>query len=362
MTGGTSSTVFQRVSRRARLLSGPLRPLPRWLQVLAGLVAVALGALLVTRPLDSLTVLGIYIGISCLASGVGDLAARTPRSGLRPVVTAVVWLVAGVVVLAWVGRRVDLLGPFVAGLLIVSGAVRLLDLRLGVTAERVVSALFGLSEVAFGVAALLWPDATLLVVAILFGMRCVVFGVSLLWRGLRDRPAKSRRGYGRGRREADGDPLGRRGPRRRRRGRHPRAQPRLPPGDAGRRPVLRRAGDRAGDPRSAAPQRAVHRQPAGRDDGVPDALHDHLGRRRARAGQRGRRRAQRGDRAGTPGRLGARHQRDRPGLRAEPRAERRARAGRHPPRLARPQRLGRRRDRLHRRGHGRPLPVPHRSG
>ena len=192
MTGGTGSTMFQRLSRRARLLSGPLRPLPRWLQVLAGLVAVALGALLVTRPLDSLTVLGVYIGISCLASGVGDLTARTPGSGIRPVVTAVMWLVAGVLVLAWVGRRVDLLGAFVAGLLIVSGAVRLWDLRLGVTAERVVSGLFALSEVAFGVAALLWPDATLLVVAILFGMRCVVFGVSLLWQGIRGRPCPRR--------------------------------------------------------------------------------------------------------------------------------------------------------------------------
>jgi uncharacterized membrane protein HdeD (DUF308 family)/acetyl esterase/lipase len=194
MTGGTGGTVFQRVSRRARVLSGPLRPLPRWLQVVAGLVAVALGVLLVTRPLDSLTVLGVYIGVSCLASGVGDLTARTTASGFRPVVTAVVWMVAGILVLAWVGRRVDLLGPFVAGLLVVSGAARLLDLRFGVTAERVVSGLFGLSEAAFGVAALLWPDATLLVVAILFGMRCVVFGVSLLWRGIRDRPARAGRG------------------------------------------------------------------------------------------------------------------------------------------------------------------------
>jgi pimeloyl-ACP methyl ester carboxylesterase len=52
--------------------------------------------------------------------------------------------------------------------------------------------LFGLSEIAFGLAALLWPDATLLVVAILFGVRSVGFGVSLVWSGLSGRGAAAR--------------------------------------------------------------------------------------------------------------------------------------------------------------------------
>ncbi len=188
----TGDTVYRRVNRRVRALSGPVRPLPRWLLVLAGLVVTALGAILVVRPLSSLTVLGIYIGVSCVVSGVGDLVTRTARDGLRPLVTGVLWTVFGLVVLAWLGRSVNLLGPAVALLLVVSGAAMVLDLRRGTTSERVLGALFGLSEMAFGGAALLWPDATLLVVAILFGMRCVVFGVSLLWRGIVDRPKTAR--------------------------------------------------------------------------------------------------------------------------------------------------------------------------
>ncbi|MDQ6897652.1 MAG: alpha/beta hydrolase, partial [Actinomycetota bacterium] len=90
-------------------------------------------------------------------------------------------------VLLFIGRSVSLLGPFVAALLVGSGAVRLLDLRRGTTSERMLDGLFGLAELVFGLAALLWPDATLLVVAILFGMRSVGFGVSLVWRGLAGR-------------------------------------------------------------------------------------------------------------------------------------------------------------------------------
>jgi hypothetical protein len=91
-TGGTSTTLFRRVSHRVRFLSGPLRPMRRWLLVIAGLVATVLGAVLVTHPLDSLTLLGVYIGISCLASGVGDLSARTVGSGVRLLVTGLLSL------------------------------------------------------------------------------------------------------------------------------------------------------------------------------------------------------------------------------------------------------------------------------
>ena len=193
-------TPYRRMSRRVRALPGLLSHAPWWLLVAAGLATTLLGALLVVRPLSSLTVLGIYIGLSCIISGLGDLAARRDDAGWRPLVSGCGWVLAGVAVLVWLGRSLELLGPFVAFLLIVSGAVRLLDLRRGPTADRVLSAAFGLSEIAFGLVARVWPDATLLVVALLFGVRTAVFGLSLLWRGLlaaRSSPSptgRSRRG------------------------------------------------------------------------------------------------------------------------------------------------------------------------
>ncbi len=172
-----------RVPRAPRVPTGT----PRWLLVTAGLVVVAVGVVLVTRPLDSLTALSLYIGISCLISGLGDVLVQRPQDDRLRLFSGALWCVAGVAVLLFIGRSVSLLGPFVAALLVGSGAVRLLDLRRGTTSERMLDGLFGLAELVFGLAALLWPDATLLVVAILFGMRSVGFGVSLVWRGLAGR-------------------------------------------------------------------------------------------------------------------------------------------------------------------------------
>ena len=177
-------TPYRRLSRRVRALPGLLSRAPWWVLLIVGTATTTLGVLLAARPLSSLTALGIYIGLSCVISGAGDLAVRREDGGWRPLVTGCGWILAGVAVLAWLGRSLELLGPFLALLLVASGAVRLFDLRHGPTADRVLSAVFGLSEIAFGLVAGAWPDATLLVVALLFGVRTAVFGLSLLWRGI----------------------------------------------------------------------------------------------------------------------------------------------------------------------------------
>ncbi|TYP90501.1 lipase family protein [Blastococcus xanthinilyticus] len=178
-----ASTPYRRASRRVRALPGILSHAPRWVLLAAGAATTALGLLLAVRPLSSLTVLGVYIGLSCVISGVGDLVARREDAGWRPLVSGIGWVLAGLAVLAWLGRSLQLLGPSVAVLLMASGAVRLLGLRRGPTAGRMLSGAFGLSEIAFGLVALAWPDATLLVVALLFGVRTAGFGLALLWRG-----------------------------------------------------------------------------------------------------------------------------------------------------------------------------------
>ena len=175
-------TPYRRVSRRARALPGLLAGAPWWVLGIVGAATTTLGVLLTVRPLSSLTVLGIYTGISCVLSGLGDLVGRSEGMGRRSLVTGIGWVLAGIAVLVWLGRSLELLGPFLASLLVVTGVARLLDVRRGTVADRVLAAMSGLSEVAFGVVALAWPDATLLVVAILFGVRTAGFGIALLWR------------------------------------------------------------------------------------------------------------------------------------------------------------------------------------
>ncbi|WP_041289160.1 lipase family protein [Kribbella flavida] len=194
----SARTPYRRLNRRVRALPGLLSRAPWWVLVIVGTATTALGLLLAVRPLSSLTVLGIYTGISCVVSGLGELVARRERGARLPLVTGIGWVLAGLALLVWLGRSLELLGPFLAFLLIVSGAVRLLDVRRGPAADRVLAAVFGLSEIAFGLVARVWPDATLLVVALLFGVRTACFGLSLLGRGIgrRLRPAGTRRTTG----------------------------------------------------------------------------------------------------------------------------------------------------------------------
>ena len=191
-----AATPYRRLSHRVRALPGLLARAPWWVLVAIGTTTTALGVLLAVRPLSSLTVLGVYTGVSCVVSGLGDLVTRRAGGGRSSLVIGIGWALAGVAVLAWLGRSLQWLGPSVAGLLVVSGLLRLLELRRGPVTDRLLAGAFGLSEVAFGAVAWVWPDVTLLVIALLFGVRTAGFGLSLVWRGARAarRPAPASAG------------------------------------------------------------------------------------------------------------------------------------------------------------------------
>ncbi|GAB7189516.1 hypothetical protein NUM3379_02220 [Kineococcus sp. NUM-3379] len=170
------------MSRRIRALPLLMSGAPRWVLLLVGVVTTVLGVFLVVRPLSSLTLLGICIGVGCLACGVGDLLSCREGAGTRNLVTGITWVLAGAAVLIWLGRSLELLGPCVALLLVGAGAADLLGVRRGPAPERVLAGATGLSQVVLGLVALLWLDATLLVVAFVFGVRTAASGLSLLRR------------------------------------------------------------------------------------------------------------------------------------------------------------------------------------
>ena len=156
-----------------------------------GILLVAAGGFLLLRPLTALAVLGVYVGVSCLLSGVADLLAVRDREepvSRWGVAVPWLWIVGGLLIALWFGRDVDLLGPAVGILLVISGLVAVCRWALRPGIDRAVAALFGVAQLLFGVLALLWPDATLVVIGVLFGGRTVIFGMLLLLRTLRPRP------------------------------------------------------------------------------------------------------------------------------------------------------------------------------
>jgi len=150
-----------------------------------GLVVVALGLLIVFRPLTSLLLLAVYIGASAVVAGAVEIIApRRRHRWNRAIGTA--WIVAGVGVAVWFGGRLDLLPGALAVLLIVAGVASVGDaLRRGGISRRVLDVAWGGAQIVFGVLALTWPDVSVLVVAVLFGVRTIVFGAMLVVRGVR---------------------------------------------------------------------------------------------------------------------------------------------------------------------------------
>lgn len=154
--------------------------------VMAGLGLILLGALIITRPLTSIVLLGAYVGISAIVSGIAELLSHrgSPSNWTR--VFAIAWIALGVGVLFFLDRGLDLLPAALAILLLIGGLASLGDALVGGRAsERVLAAVWGASQLVFGILALAWPDVTVLVVAVVFGVRTLGYGASLLVRFVR---------------------------------------------------------------------------------------------------------------------------------------------------------------------------------
>lgn len=168
-----------------------------------GVVAIAAGVGLATRPLTSLQALGWYLGIALVA--LGGTTFLTPGRGRAPwdSVRAAGWVALGLLVLLWLRHDVDLLALAVGAALILSGGRRLWravwhrgtdavgarDVTgAGLVADRVGRGLLAAAEVLIGLLALRWPDLTLLAVAVLFAVRLVILGSRLIRRGLTRTP------------------------------------------------------------------------------------------------------------------------------------------------------------------------------
>jgi uncharacterized membrane protein HdeD (DUF308 family) len=181
-------------------LAERVRGLPWGLRLGLGLVPIAVGVILLLHPFDSLTLL-----IAALAAGFAvDGVARAIRAGdaPRPVVAVaagVAELVAAVVVLA-----VPVILSLVAvAVLLVAGLADLSAAWTGARGRRIAHAFLGAALVIFGVLAIVWPDVSLLLVAVVFALRLIAFGIAVVVRALRHRSARPPREPGRAARAVD---------------------------------------------------------------------------------------------------------------------------------------------------------------
>lgn len=163
-----------------------VRGAPPAVLVVVGALALLLGLLIVTRPLTSLVLLTVYVGLSAIFSGVARMLAAPETALWSRVVFGAVWIALGLAILLGLGRTLELLPEIIAVLLVLGGLASIYDaVRRGNVSQRVLAGVWGGAQIAFGILSYAWPDVTVLLVALIFGVRTVIFGASLLVRAVR---------------------------------------------------------------------------------------------------------------------------------------------------------------------------------
>lgn len=165
--------------------------LPPWAAVVLGAAASALGAAVVLRPFASLAVLVVAVVAAFVVLGVVELVgdggttpdARGPRA-LR-VVRGLLFLALAVAVLVWPAPTIGVVALLVGVGLVVAGVLDVVDGVRSSGTDRWARVAVGAASVLLGGLALVWPDVTVLVVAVVLGVRLVLLGVRLLVAGVR---------------------------------------------------------------------------------------------------------------------------------------------------------------------------------
>jgi uncharacterized membrane protein HdeD (DUF308 family) len=154
---------------------------------LLGLAVVAGGISLVVNPVAAARSLALLIGVAFVASGLLEMAAGwdTGRHRWWAVALGTVLVVGGVLVAAWPGVTLWTLVLITALSLIVHGAGRI---GVAVVARRDVPGwgwllALGAVNVLVGVLAVVWPQATALVLCVLFGLQVLFLGLALVVAG-----------------------------------------------------------------------------------------------------------------------------------------------------------------------------------
>jgi uncharacterized membrane protein HdeD (DUF308 family) len=151
-----------------------------WLSVVSGIVMVLLGLWVLTNLYDSVNVLALLVGISLIVAGVVEILALHGEAdvGWAVWISGGLLVAAGIAVLVWPDITLWALAVLAGLGLLLAGLV-----RVGTALARRDSPDFALQlavgalGIVLGVIVLVWPDATLLVLALVLGLRFLVTGV-----------------------------------------------------------------------------------------------------------------------------------------------------------------------------------------
>lgn len=158
-----------------------------WISMLGGLALIVLGVWLLTNLFESVVVLAWLVGISLIVAGVVEVLALHGIRGVRGAawLSGALLVAAGIAVMVWPDITLWALavlagvGLVLAGLLEVAVALTNRD-----SSDMPLQLALGGLTVLLGVVVVVWPGATLVVLAVLLGLRAIGSGLIAIGVGL----------------------------------------------------------------------------------------------------------------------------------------------------------------------------------
>ncbi|GAB3572562.1 hypothetical protein GCM10027445_30280 [Amycolatopsis endophytica] len=163
-----------------------------WLVAALGVATTVLGVLLLANLAAAVGTLAVLVAIALFVEGIDEIAtAERHRTRWPSYLLGAVWIVVGVIALAWPGITLLTLAVVVGIGFVVAGIGQI---GATVTWRRNLPVwglwlAMGVVTLAIGVLALVWPGITILTLALWLGVALVVRGVGALWFGLQLRRA-----------------------------------------------------------------------------------------------------------------------------------------------------------------------------
>lgn len=150
----------------------------RWLRLLLGLALVLLGAFLILNPGVAASTLALVAGLTLVVHGVHELVASDAHRRTTAAAGAL-WVVAGVAALVWPDATLWVIAV-VAGMSCVAAGS--LKITTGLLARGephwIWTVVAGVVSATVGILALTWPHATVGVLGLLLGIRAAIVGVA----------------------------------------------------------------------------------------------------------------------------------------------------------------------------------------
>jgi uncharacterized membrane protein HdeD (DUF308 family) len=159
-----------------------------WVFFLLALATAVLGVIVIFRPLTGVVGLAVLIAATLIVSGVGDiLGAAQWRHRWVPVLWGIVSIAAGVATLVWPSITLWALAVVIGIALIFRGVMRAMASIMGRPPIWGFWLVVGLIELAAGVLALVWPEITILALAVVIGIDLLIVGLVGLAAAVRSR-------------------------------------------------------------------------------------------------------------------------------------------------------------------------------